>query len=184
MRSALFDQTGQQADFTGQLLIALHEFLNLADSMQHGGVITIAEPAADLGQRARCQLLGQVHADLTRPHDGAGPARAEQVRAGDVVVTAHNAQDVLPKRSPRAKRKFMHFHVVMMKQGNRWVVKKRDVKGLYKKARAGEIKEFTGIDAPFDEPSSPDLEIRTDLLSEEESLNHLVNAVIPLVRIK
>lgn len=46
---------------------------------------------------------------------------------------------------------------------------KRDPKGLYKKARAGEIKEFTGIDAPYEEPLNPELVIDTDTLSLEES---------------
>jgi len=46
---------------------------------------------------------------------------------------------------------------------------KRDPKGLYKKARAGEIKEFTGIDAPYEEPLNPELVIDTDRLDLEES---------------
>lgn len=50
------------------------------------------------------------------------------------------------------------------------VCEKRDVKGLYKKARAGEIKNFTGLDAPFEEPEDPVLEIRTHEMSLEESV--------------
>ncbi len=46
----------------------------------------------------------------------------------------------------------------------------RDVKGLYKKARAGEIKHFTGIDDPYEPPTNPDLECRTDLETIEESV--------------
>ncbi|MBM4053973.1 MAG: adenylyl-sulfate kinase [Planctomycetes bacterium] len=49
------------------------------------------------------------------------------------------------------------------------VCEKRDVKGLYKKARAGEIKEFTGISAPYEEPDNPELTIDTSVLSVEES---------------
>lgn len=41
------------------------------------------------------------------------------------------------------------------------ICESRDVKGLYKMARAGEIKDFTGISSPFEEPETPDLEIRT-----------------------
>ncbi len=41
------------------------------------------------------------------------------------------------------------------------VCEKRDVKGLYKKARKGEIKNFTGIDSPFDCPLNPDIELKT-----------------------
>ena len=43
------------------------------------------------------------------------------------------------------------------------VCESRDPKGLYKKARAGLIPEFTGISAPYEEPMSPELELRTDL---------------------
>lgn len=46
----------------------------------------------------------------------------------------------------------------------------RDPKGLYKKARLGEIKNFTGIDAPYEEPKDPELVIDTDQLSIEEAV--------------
>lgn len=48
------------------------------------------------------------------------------------------------------------------------VAEQRDPKGLYKKARAGEIKEFTGISAPYEAPDEPEIHIRTDQLSVEE----------------
>ncbi len=50
------------------------------------------------------------------------------------------------------------------------VAEKRDPKGLYKKARAGEIKDFTGISAPYEEPEHPELHIRTDKISVEEAV--------------
>jgi adenylylsulfate kinase len=49
------------------------------------------------------------------------------------------------------------------------ICEERDVKGLYKKARAGEIKQFTGIDDPYEAPLNPEVECRTDLESLEES---------------
>lgn len=49
------------------------------------------------------------------------------------------------------------------------VCERRDVKGLYAKARRGEIKGFTGIDSPYEAPEQPALEIRTDEMSLEES---------------
>ncbi|MEL7186168.1 MAG: adenylyl-sulfate kinase [Pseudomonadota bacterium] len=56
---------------------------------------------------------------------------------------------------------------------------KRDPKGLYKKARAGEIKNFTGIDDPYEAPEKAELHLRTDLMSVEEEvkaiLDHLEN---------
>lgn len=48
------------------------------------------------------------------------------------------------------------------------VAEKRDPKGLYKKAREGVIKEFTGISAPYEAPQSPEIHLRTDLKSVEE----------------
>lgn len=50
----------------------------------------------------------------------------------------------------------------------------RDPKGLYKKARAGEIKGFTGIDAPYEEPKNPEVTIDTDKLTLEESVQEIV----------
>ena len=60
---------------------------------------------------------------------------------------------------------------------------KRDVKGLYKKARAGEIKNFTGIDSPFEPPINPSLEVRTDQLSLEASHELLFKEVMKKVRL-
>jgi adenylylsulfate kinase len=59
------------------------------------------------------------------------------------------------------------------------VCEQRDVKGLYKKARAGEIKQFTGIDAPFEPPPHPDIEIRTDRLSIEASVGKCLDFILP-----
>ena len=50
----------------------------------------------------------------------------------------------------------------------------RDVKGLYKKARSGEIKNMTGISAPYEAPVNPDFEIRTDGQTIEDSVKELV----------
>lgn len=50
------------------------------------------------------------------------------------------------------------------------VCEQRDVKGLYRKARAGEIKHFTGIDDPYEIPSNPDVECRTDIETEAQSV--------------
>mmetsp|Transcript_24945 Transcript_24945/g.83225 ORF Transcript_24945/g.83225 Transcript_24945/m.83225 type:complete len:247 (+) Transcript_24945:73-813(+) len=50
-------------------------------------------------------------------------------------------------------------------------VESRDPKGLYKKAREGKIKGFTGIDAPYDKPESPEVHVRTDLYSVTQSVN-------------
>ena len=55
---------------------------------------------------------------------------------------------------------------------------KRDVKGLYKRARAGEIKDFTGISSPFEAPKHPDVEIDTSVTSIKDSVDLIFNAII------
>ncbi len=52
---------------------------------------------------------------------------------------------------------------------------KRDPKGLYKKARAGELKGFTGIDDPYEAPQEPELELRTDECSVEDSVRQILD---------
>jgi adenylylsulfate kinase len=54
------------------------------------------------------------------------------------------------------------------------VLAERDVKGLYKKALAGEIKNFTGVSDPYEEPLTPEVTIESDKESEDESLNKVV----------
>lgn len=58
----------------------------------------------------------------------------------------------------------------------------RDVKGIYKKARNGEIKNFTGIDSPFEIPENPDLEIQTDKMEIEESMEKILNFLLPKIK--
>jgi bifunctional enzyme CysN/CysC len=61
---------------------------------------------------------------------------------------------------------------------------KRDPRGLYRKARAGEIKGFTGIDSPYEEPERPDLVLRTDREKVDVSVAHLLQHVLGLVSLK
>ncbi len=55
------------------------------------------------------------------------------------------------------------------------VCEKRDVKGLYQKVRAGEIKQFTGISDPYEPPLNPEVECRTDLEELEESVGKIMS---------
>ena len=55
------------------------------------------------------------------------------------------------------------------------VCEQRDVKGLYKRARAGEIKAFTGIDDPYESPLKPEIECRTDREELAESVDKVLN---------
>lgn len=60
------------------------------------------------------------------------------------------------------------------------VCEERDVKGLYAKARAGEIKGFTGIDDPYEPPPGPEVECRTDQQSVEESVQQVLDKLVEL----
>lgn len=63
------------------------------------------------------------------------------------------------------------------------ICEERDVKGLYSKARKGEIIDFTGISAPFEAPENAEIVILTDKIAVEESVNGLVEQIIPLVKL-
>jgi len=54
----------------------------------------------------------------------------------------------------------------------------RDVKGLYKRARSGEIKNYTGIDSPYEVPKKPELEVDTDQFSIEESVQLVLELLV------
>ncbi len=62
------------------------------------------------------------------------------------------------------------------------VCEQRDVKGLYKKARDGDIQDFTGIHSEFEKPESPFLEIRTDQKSVAESIEALFEGILPYIK--
>jgi adenylylsulfate kinase len=93
--------------------------------------------------------------------------------AGTVTVTAF----ISPYRADRDQVRalmtdgdFVEVHVDCPVE----VCEQRDVKGLYKKARAGEIKEFTGISAPYEAPQKPELVIKTSEQSVEQSAKQIV----------
>jgi len=96
--------------------------------------------------------------------------------AGMVVLTAF----ISPYRADRDQvRKimqdgdFIEVHVDAPVE----VCEQRDVKGLYKKARAGEIKEFTGISAPYEAPEKPELRLDTTGLSVEQSARQIIGSL-------
>ena len=64
------------------------------------------------------------------------------------------------------------------------VCEARDVKGLYKKARKGEIKGFTGIDAPYEAPENPALNVETANKSIEKSVEEIFNYIVPLISLE
>ncbi len=60
------------------------------------------------------------------------------------------------------------------------VAEARDVKGLYKKARSGELKNFTGIDSPYEAPEQPDIVVNTVEMTPQEAAQHIIDRLMPL----
>ncbi len=95
--------------------------------------------------------------------------------AGVIVISSF----ISPYREDRRRARACapdHFNLVYIKADVE-TCEKRDVKGLYKRARAGEIKDFTGISAPYEEPQNPDLVVDTALHNIAESVEILVHYV-------
>ena len=89
------------------------------------------------------------------------PYRADRKFARDLHISAGNGtEDAIP---------FIEVFVDIPVE----VAEQRDPKGLYKRARAGEIKDFTGISAPYEEPENPEIHIRTDKVSVEEAVTQI-----------
>ena len=63
------------------------------------------------------------------------------------------------------------------------ICEQRDVKGLYARARKGELLNFTGIDAPYEAPESPDIEIGTENKSVEQCVEEIMNIIVPRIEL-
>ena len=60
------------------------------------------------------------------------------------------------------------------------VAEARDVKGLYKKARSGQLKNFTGIDSPYEPPEAPEIRVNTVEMTPEEAARYIIQQILPL----
>lgn len=93
--------------------------------------------------------------------------------AGLICITAFISPYRQDRRVARAAVRHGRFHEIHV-SADLATCEKRDPKGLYRKARAGELADFTGIDAPYEPPVTPELSIDTDHESVETSLTRLV----------
>lgn len=64
------------------------------------------------------------------------------------------------------------------------ICEKRDIKGLYAKARAGLIKNFTGIDSPYEEPQNPAVEVKTENITVQEGVRIILDKLLPRIEYK
>ncbi len=128
------------------------------DNIRHG-------LCADLGfsEEARTENIRRV-----------GQAAKLFLEAGIMVLTAF----ISPFRNDRQRVRSLVPHGEFIEIYCRCpldVCETRDVKGLYKRARAGEIKEFTGISSPYEEPIAPELMVDTEQLTIEQSVDAVIN---------
>ena len=99
------------------------------------------------------------------------------------MLSKYNVLAIVPVIAPykearnNARSLSKNFVEVFVKAGIE-TVKDRDVKGLYKKAISGEIKNFTGISDPYEEPENPDILVNTEKESIEESVNKILEYLI------
>jgi adenylyl-sulfate kinase len=126
--------------------------------------------------------LGFSHEDRTENIRRVGEVAALFARAGVICISAF----ISPYRDDRAiarraaGEKFYEVYVA----ADLATCEKRDPKGLYKKARAGEIPEFTGISAPYEEPENPQITIDTSRQSINASVDEMLQFVTDQLRLK
>lgn len=117
--------------------------------------------------------LGFSPGDRTENIRRIGEVAKLMVDAGLITMTAFISpyrQDRDQVRSILEENEFVEIYVKCSLEE----CEKRDPKGLYKKARAGKIKGFTGIDAPYEEPVAPEMTINTEMLSLEEAVQLII----------
>jgi len=103
--------------------------------------------------------------------------------AGTVVITAFISPYRMDRRRAReialeGNAEFIEVFVDAPLE----VCETRDPKNLYKKARAGEIRDFTGIDAPYEAPEDPEIVVRTDQQTVDESVTTVLEQLLPRLR--
>ncbi len=133
-----------------------------------------------------------IRSGLNKDLDFSEESRKENIRrisevsklfldAGTIILTAF----ISPYRSDRqAARELIgeeNFYEVFVECPID-VCEERDVKGLYAKARRGEIKNFTGIDSPFEEPDNPTIKVNTATDSLDDCVRQLINKIVPKLK--
>jgi adenylyl-sulfate kinase len=120
-----------------------------------------------------CSDLGFSHEDRTENIRRIGEVAALFADAGLIIITSfispyRSDRDLARHRVPDGK--FIEVFLDVSVE----VCERRDPKGLYKKARAGEIADFTGVSAPYERPSAPEIALDTDGLSPDDCVDTIV----------
>ncbi len=120
-----------------------------------------------------CSDLGFSDRDRRENIRRIGEVAKLMVDSGQIVLSSFISPFIRERQMVRqmvAKGEFIEVYVSTSVE----TCEQRDPKGLYKKARSGEIRNFTGIDSPYEEPDSPEIVIDTQRLSVDEVVDHLL----------
>jgi len=121
--------------------------------------------------------LGFTEADRIENIRRVGEVAKLMTDAGLIVITAFISPFQADREMVRAMLPEGEFIEVFIDTPLR-VAEARDVKGLYKKARSGELKNFTGIDSPYEAPRNPKVRVDTTAISPEEAAELIVNTLL------
>jgi adenylylsulfate kinase len=141
--------------------IGCRTFVMDGDNVRHG-----LSADLDFSEESRIENIRRV-----------GEAAKLFLEAGMIVLTAF----ISPFRSDRARARNLVPHGEFLEVYCSCplnVCEKRDVKGLYKRARAGEIKDFTGVSSPYEEPIAPELAVDTGVLPLEDSVTRVIDMLV------
>jgi bifunctional enzyme CysN/CysC len=122
--------------------------------------------------------LGFTDADRVENIRRVGEVAKLMTDAGIIVITAFISPFRAERRMVRQMMRPGEFYEVFIDTPLA-TAEARDVKGLYKKARSGQLKHFTGIDSPYESPEAPELHIDTTTMSPEEAAQVIVAKLIP-----
>jgi bifunctional enzyme CysN/CysC len=146
---------------------AMHPYVLDGDNIRHGLNSNLGfSPEDRVENIRRVSAVAQLMAD-----------------AGNVVITAF----ISPYRDDRQRARAIALQgnaefVEVFVDAPLEVCEERDPKNLYKKARAGEIRQFTGIDAPYEPPIDPEIVVRTHQQSVEESVASILEQLLPRLK--
>lgn len=135
----------------------------LRSGLSRGLGFSVADRLESIRRAGEAALL------LAQAHVAAVAALISPIRTGRETVAARARECGIPFAEV-----FVHAELEVCEQ--------RDPKGLYRRARAGEIRHLTGIDSPYEPPATPDLELRTDRESVEASTEKLTQFALALMR--
>lgn len=155
----------------------------LQTALRNAGILTTIVDG-DVLRTGLCKDLGFSAEDRRENLRRATELALHLADVGVVVIVALISpfQAARAAVAARAKEKGVLFAEVFV-NAPLAVCERRDPKNLYKRARAGEIAAFTGIDSPYEAPLAPGLELRTDLESVDQSVAKLTRLSLDLVRL-